>query len=51
VPGRVVLTNVPGNLQRSNLPCGMGIEFQGLLPDARNAIAAFVRDRARAYEI
>ena len=51
VMGRVVLTNVPGNLQRSNLPCGMGIEFQRLGPDAREAIQHFVRERARAYEL
>jgi len=51
VAGRVVLTNVPGNLQRPNLPCGMGVEFLRLLPDAREAIAAFVRERARAYEL
>jgi hypothetical protein len=50
-PGRVVLTNVPGNLQRSKLPCGMGIEFRHLDPAAHEAIDAFVRDRARAYEL
>jgi hypothetical protein len=49
--GRVVLTNVTGNLQRSKLPCGMGIEFRHLDPAAREAIDAFVRDRARAYEL
>jgi hypothetical protein len=49
--GRVVLTNVPGNLQRSKLPCGMGVEFRHLDPAARAAIDAFVRDRARAYEL
>jgi len=51
VSGRVILTNVPGNLQRSNLPRGMGVEFQRLLPDAREAIQHFVRQRARAYEL
>jgi hypothetical protein len=49
--GRVVLTNVPGNLQRSKLACGMGIEFRHLDPAARAAIDAFVRERARAYEL
>jgi hypothetical protein len=29
----------------------MGIEFQHLDPGARAAIDAFVRDRARAYEL
>jgi hypothetical protein len=51
VAGRVVLTNVPGNLQRSNLPCGMGIEFERVVPAAREAIQHFVRERARAYEL
>jgi hypothetical protein len=51
LPGRVVLTNVPGNLQRTNLPCGMGIEFDALLPEAREAIQRLVDERARAYEL
>ena len=49
--GRVILTNVPGNLQRSKLPCGIGVEFQRLAPEARDALAHFVRERARAYEL
>jgi hypothetical protein len=49
--GRVVLTNVPGNLQRAKLPCGMGVEFRQLDPATRAAIDAFVRERARAYEL
>ena len=51
VTGQVVLNNVPGNLQRANLPCGMGVRFGHLLPDAREAIQHFVRERARAYEL
>jgi hypothetical protein len=51
LPGRVVLTNVPGNLQRANLPCGMGIEFRGLPTAARQAIHDLVQERARAYEL
>jgi hypothetical protein len=51
VSGQVILTNVPGNLQRSNLPSGMGVEFQRLVPDAREAIQHYVRERARAYEL
>jgi len=49
--GRVILTNVTGNLERSRLPRGMGVEFQRLVPDAREAIQHFVRQRARAYEL
>jgi hypothetical protein len=51
LPGRVVLTNVPGNLQRSKLPCGMGVEFRRLAPQAREAVHAYVEERARAYEL
>ena len=51
VSGRVVLTNVPGNLERPNLPRGMGIEFLRLGLDAREAILHYVRERARAYEL
>ena len=51
VTGRVVLTNVPGNLVRPNLPRGMGIEFLRLLPETRAAIQQYVQERARAYEL
>jgi hypothetical protein len=49
--GRVVMTNVPGNLERQNLPRGMAIEFLHLQPEAREAIREFVLERARAYEL
>jgi hypothetical protein len=51
LPGRVVLTNVPGNLQRSKLPCGMGVEFRQLAPQARDAVHVYVEERARSYEL
>jgi hypothetical protein len=51
VSGRVVLTNVPGNLERSNLPRGMAIEFLRLAPDARDAIQQYVLERAKTYEL
>jgi hypothetical protein len=51
VSGRVVLTNVPGNLERSNLPRGMAIEFLRLAPEARDSIQQYVLDRAKAYEL
>lgn len=49
--GRVVLTNVPGNLERPNLPRGMAIEFLRLAPEAREAIHDYVLERAKAYEL
>jgi hypothetical protein len=51
VSGRVLLTNVPGNLERSNLPRGMSIEFLRLAPDAREAIERYVHERAKAFEL
>jgi hypothetical protein len=51
VAGRVVLTNVPGNLERANLPRGMAIEFLRVAPEAREAIQHYVLERARAYEL
>ena len=51
VTGRVVLTNVPGNLVRANLPRGMGIEFLRLEQAAREAIGHYVRERAHSYEL
>lgn len=49
--GRVVLTNVPGNLERPNLPRGMAIEFLRVPPEARDAIQQYVLERAKAYEL
>jgi Tfp pilus assembly protein PilZ len=49
--GRVVLTNVPGNLARANLPRGMGVEFLRVPPSARGALEHYVEERARAYEV
>ena len=51
VAGRVLLTNVPGNLERPNLPRGMAIEFLRLAPDVREAIQRYVLDRAKSYEL
>ena len=49
--GVVVFANVPGNLQRPNLPLGMGIRF-GQLPSALKApIQAFIRERITALEV
>ncbi|MDJ0787203.1 MAG: hypothetical protein QNK05_10390 [Myxococcota bacterium] len=47
VPARVVMTNVPGNLERSNLPAGMGVRFTGHSPAAFDRLAAFAEERCQ----
>jgi hypothetical protein len=39
---RVVVTNVPGNLQKTNLPMGMGVEFTEVPEETRRALAEYV---------
>ena len=51
VEGIVVFANVPGNLQRPNLPLGMGIRFEALTPEARATIDRFVRERTSALDV
>jgi hypothetical protein len=49
--GRVVYTNVPGNLQRANLPTGMAVCFTEVPPGAERAIRHCVAERALALVI
>jgi hypothetical protein len=46
IAARVVMTNVPGNLVRSNLPLGMGLQFTGLAPENEGTIRSWTEDRA-----
>ena len=46
VAGEVVLTNVPGNLRKRNLPIGMGIRFLGLSGEAERALTGYTTERA-----
>lgn len=50
-PAEVVFANVPGNLQKPNLPLGMGVKFVSLPPTTAERIAKFVAERARSYEL
>jgi hypothetical protein len=45
---RVVMTNVPGNLIRENLPIGMGVCFQRTPPEVEAALTAWVNKRLAA---
>ena len=51
VRARVRFHNVAGNLQRANLPFGMGIEFTGVPRDATDAIRVYVEERSKALEV
>jgi hypothetical protein len=58
LPGRtlkldavVVSSNVPGNLQRPNLPVGMGVRFLDPGPEEAAALGAYVEERRRAYRL
>ena len=50
-PASVVFANVPGNLQKPNLPLGMGVKFSGVEVAAGERIAKYVAERARSYEL
>ena len=45
---RVVMTNVPGNLIRDNLPTGMGVRFEQTPPEIEAALAAWANKRLDA---
>jgi hypothetical protein len=49
VAGRVLYTNVPGNLHRGDLPDGMAIEFVALPPTVRDDICRSVEDVSAAH--
>ena len=48
---RVVTTNVPGNIQKPNLPMGMGVEFTDVPEETRHALAEHVEAMAERYRI
>jgi Tfp pilus assembly protein PilZ len=49
--GNVAFSNVPGNLQRPNLPLGMGVCFETMPNQARWQLADFIRERMEALEV
>jgi len=46
--GRVVMTNVPGNLQKQNLPYGMGVRFEDLSESVAVSLLVYAQERFRA---
>ena len=48
---RVISTNVTGNLQRPNLPRGMGVRFEAIAPPDMAALAKYVSERGRSFEL
>jgi hypothetical protein len=51
IQGRVAFANVPGNLQRPNLPLGMGVCFENLPRSVARDLDDFVRRRSSALEV
>ena len=51
VEGRVVYTNVPGNLFRGAMPLGMGVRFVDVLPEVEREIADCVREASAAISL
>jgi hypothetical protein len=46
--GRVVMTNVPGNVMKRNLPFGMGVHFDQVNEHASVALLLYTQERSRA---
>ncbi len=49
--GTVAFANVPGNLQRPNLPLGMGVRFDNADAAKRTAISRLIQARLGALEV
>ncbi|MBM4382022.1 MAG: PilZ domain-containing protein [Deltaproteobacteria bacterium] len=51
VAAEVVMTNVPGNLARGNLPTGMGVRFRGVDDRTEAALLAYTLERSRVLKV
>jgi hypothetical protein len=49
--GSVAFANVPGNLQRPNLPLGMGVHFHEPSATERNVVVGYVESRLAQLEV
>ena len=51
IDGTVAFANVPGNLQRPNLPLGMGVRFDNADDETRKSIARVITERLASLEV
>jgi hypothetical protein len=51
IDGVVAFSNVPGNLQRPNLPLGMGVHFEDIPKPLVKPLAAFIQARLESLEV
>lgn len=51
VAAEVVMTNVPGNLAKANLPVGMGVRFRGLDENGEAALLAYTLSRREILRV
>lgn len=51
IEGVVAFSNVPGNLQRPNLPLGMGVRFEELDEPVRKPLGDFIQQRLTDLEV
>jgi hypothetical protein len=46
-----MMTNVPGNLAKGNLPVGMGVRFRGIDETTEAALLTYTLERGRALRV
>jgi hypothetical protein len=51
IGGRVVMTNVPGNVMRRSLPFGMGIQFEQIDEATSVTLLMYAESRYRALSV
>jgi len=51
VAGDVIFSNVPGNLQRANLPLGMGVRFEAIGVEERATLREYIEQRLAELEV
>jgi hypothetical protein len=49
--GRVVMTNVPGNVMRRSLPLGMGVQFEQLSEAVSVSLLVYAQERFRSLSL